>query len=87
MLQRNPTSKLNSEPHYSSQPMDQTPKFLCFRCQSYRPPPTSPTFPVDLPVLMRACCTHAYLCVCVCVCARYEVNACVFLLILLLFLF
>ena len=30
MLQQNPSSKLNSKPHYSSQPMDQTPKFHCF---------------------------------------------------------
>ena len=31
--------KLNSKPHYSSQPMDRTPKFLCFRCLSYTSPP------------------------------------------------
>ena len=44
--------KLNSNPHYSSQPMDQTLKFLLF------PLPIIPLhpFPVDLPVWMCAAC-------------------------------
>ena len=76
----NPSSKFNSKPHYSSQPMDQTPKFHCFRCQPYPNPPTSPPFRVDLPVSMRACCTCACLRVCVCrerACVRACVRVCV----------
>ena len=68
------SSKLNSKPHYSSQPMDQTLKFLLF------PLPIIPPFSVNLPVSMRVCCTRVcllacararvcvYVCVCVCVC-------------------
>ena len=61
MLQQNPSSKLNSKPHYSSHPMDQTPKFLSFPLPSPLPPPPTPpppphliSFPVDLSVSMRA---------------------------------
>ena len=75
MLQQNPSSKLNSKPHYSSQSMDQTPKFHCFHWQLYPNPLTSPPFPVDLPVLMRTCCTCACLCMHVSVCEC--VRACV----------
>ena len=38
MLQQNPSSKLNSKPHYSSQPMDQTPKCLLFSLPIVPPP-------------------------------------------------
>ena len=58
MLQQNPSSKLNSKPHYSSQAMDRTPK--CFVAVTPHPP---------LPVSMRACntraCSRARVCVCV----------------------
>ena len=46
------------------------------------PPPHLTPFPVDLPVLMRTCCSVP-VCVCwihVCVCVCYEVSECVFLL-------
>ena len=77
MLQQNSSSKLNSKPHYSSQPMDQTPKFHCFRCQSY-PPSPAPIFP--LTCLYRCVCVAhvpACMCVCVCVCVRARACACV----------
>ena len=80
MLQQNPGSKLNSKPHHSSQPMDQTPKCLCFRCQSYPHPPPHPHFLLTcLYRCMRACVCVLRVCMCVCVC--YEVSECVFLLI------
>ena len=68
MLQQNPSSKLNSKPHSSSQPMDQTPKCLLFPLPvipppSPLPPPHLTPFPTDLPTSLRAC---VRACVCVC---------------------
>ena len=67
LLQQNPSSKLNSKPHYSSQPMDQTSRkkyIKRFRCQLH---PYSAS--VDLSVSMHACYTRGCLHMCVCVCA------------------
>ena len=45
VLQQNPSSKLNSKPHYSSQPWTKLLKFFRFRCQSSPPPrPPRPHF-------------------------------------------
>ena len=87
MLQQNPSSKLHSEPHCSSQPMDQTPKLLCFCCQSYPPPPPHHHFLLTcLYRCIHAACMPGFMCVCVCVhavlcvCMCCEVSKFVFFL-------
>ena len=71
VLQQNPSSKLNSIPHYSSQPWTKLLKFFRFRCQSSPPPsPASPPFHVDLPVSKRACSARA--------CLLAHASACIY---------
>ena len=76
VLQQNPSSKLSSEPHYSSQPMDQTPEFSFFPL---------PVIPQPHRQFLLTClyrCVHAaHMPVCVRVCVCYEVCECAFLLI------
>ena len=70
MLQQNPSSKLNSEPHFSSQPMDQTPEFFDSAANH-----TSTPFSVNnLPACV---CLRASVCVCMCACLHVRASVCV----------
>lgn len=64
MLQQNPSLKVDSKLRYSSQPVDQTPKFLCFSCESYFCWPACQYCCVPaacVPVWVHAS-SHAYVC-------------------------
>ena len=70
MLRQNSTSKLDSKPHYSSQPTEQTTKIILFPLPITPPPPHLTPFPGDMPVSILC------VCVCVCACVRACVRAC-----------
>ena len=72
LKKQNPSSKFNSKPHYSSQPMDQTPKFLLFLnlfAAHFKLCAFFALCSQNASVCRCLCvCVHVHACVCVCVC-------------------
>ena len=77
LKKQNPSSKFNSKPHYSSQPMDQTPKFLLFLLPSLCLLPALSCVHFLLCIVRMLLCAGACVCVCACACVCVCVSACV----------